>query len=51
MVWLVKQGIRCCFSGVRHPQTQGEVERFHGSLGAGAQQGVRRTVANAKLAG
>jgi transposase InsO family protein len=32
MVWLMKQGIRCHFSGVRHPQTQGKVERFHGSL-------------------
>jgi transposase InsO family protein len=32
MVWLMKQGVRCCFSGVRHPQTQGKVERFHGSL-------------------
>jgi transposase InsO family protein len=32
MVWLMKQGIRCWFSGYRHPQTQGKVERFHGSL-------------------
>jgi transposase InsO family protein len=32
MVWLMRQGIRCYFSGVRHPQTQGKVERFHGSL-------------------
>jgi transposase InsO family protein len=32
MVWLMKQGIRCGFSGYRHPQTQGKVERFHGSL-------------------
>jgi hypothetical protein len=32
MVWLMKQGVRCHFSGVRHPQTQGKVERFHGSL-------------------
>ncbi|MGA2891202.1 MAG: IS481 family transposase [Terracidiphilus sp.] len=32
MVWLMKQGVSCCFSGVRHPQTQGKVERFHGSL-------------------
>ena len=31
-VWLMRQGIRCCFSGVRHPQTQGKVERFHGAL-------------------
>ena len=32
MVWLMKQGVRCCFSGLRHPQTQGKVERLHGSL-------------------
>jgi transposase InsO family protein len=32
MVWLMQQGIRCYFSGVRHPQTQGKVERFHESL-------------------
>jgi transposase InsO family protein len=32
MVWLMRQGVRCYFSGVRHPQTQGKVERFHGSL-------------------
>ena len=43
MVWLMKQGVRCHFSGVRHPQTQGKVERFHGSLErarsrAGAEQ-------------
>ena len=31
-VWLMKQGVRCCFSGIRHPQTQGKVERFHGAL-------------------
>ena len=31
-VWMMKQGIRCLFSGVRHPQTQGKVERFHGAL-------------------
>ena len=33
-VWLMKQGIQLHFSGYRHPQTQGKVERFHGSLGA-----------------
>jgi len=32
MMWLMLQGIRCYFSAVRHPQTQGKVERFHGSL-------------------
>lgn len=31
-LWLMRQGIRLCFSAVRHPQTQGKVERFHGSL-------------------
>lgn len=31
-VWLMKLGIRLYFSGVRHPQTQGKVERFHGAL-------------------
>ncbi len=31
-VWLMKQGVGVLFSGVRHPQTQGKVERFHGAL-------------------
>jgi transposase InsO family protein len=31
-VWLMRQGIQLCWSGIRHPQTQGKVERFHGSL-------------------
>jgi transposase InsO family protein len=31
-VWLCRQGIQLYFSGVRHPQTQGKVERFHGAL-------------------
>ena len=31
-VWMMRQGIRLCWSGIRHPQTQGKVERFHGSL-------------------
>jgi transposase InsO family protein len=31
-LWLMRQGIRLCFAGIRHPQTQGKVERFHGSL-------------------
>jgi transposase InsO family protein len=30
--WLMKQGIELHWSGYRHPQTQGKVERFHGSL-------------------
>ena len=33
-VWLMKQGIRLHFSGYRHPQTQGKVERFHGAMAA-----------------
>jgi len=31
-IWLMKQGIRCWYSGIRHPQTQGKVERMHGAL-------------------
>ncbi len=31
-VKLIKQGIRLRYSGVRHPQTQGKVERFHRTL-------------------
>ena len=31
-LWLMRQGIRLHWSGFRHPQTQGKVERFHGSL-------------------
>lgn len=30
---LIDQGIRLYFSGFRHPQTQGKVERFHRTLG------------------
>ena len=31
-VWMMRAGIRLYFSRYRHPQTQGKVERFHGSL-------------------
>ena len=31
-VWLMQQGIVLRFSGIRHPQTQGKVERLHGSM-------------------
>lgn len=31
-LWLMRQGISLHYSGVGHPQTQGKVERFHGSL-------------------
>lgn len=33
-VWLMDQDIGLLFSGYRHPQTQGKVERFHRSLTA-----------------
>ena len=31
-IWLIKQDIQLRFSGIRHPQTQGKVERLHGTL-------------------
>jgi len=31
-VWLMEQGIRLHYGQVRHPQTQGKVERFHRTL-------------------
>jgi len=31
-LWMMRQGIQLCWSGIGHPQTQGKVERFHGSL-------------------
>lgn len=37
-VWIMKQGIQMHFSGYRHPQTQGKVERFHGALSAAMQR-------------
>ena len=39
-LWLMRQGIQLHWSGIRHPQTQGKVERFHGSL----QRAVDRRV-------
>jgi len=33
-VWLMRQGIGLHLSGYRHPQTQGKVERSHGSMEA-----------------
>ena len=33
-VWLMEQDIQLLFSGYRHPQTQGKVERWHRSLTA-----------------
>ena len=45
-LWLIRQGIQLRWGRIRHPQTQGKVERFHGSLqraldrrGPGAQDG------------
>ena len=37
-VWLMKQGIVMHFSGYRHPQTQGKVERFHRTLAAATER-------------
>ena len=31
-LWMMRQGVRLLWSGIGHPQTQGKVERFHGSL-------------------
>ncbi len=31
-LWLMRQGMGLHWSRVRHPQTQGKVERFHGEL-------------------
>jgi transposase InsO family protein len=37
-VGLIAQGIDLIYSGVRHPQTQGKVERFHRTLGERLRQ-------------
>jgi len=37
-VWILRQGVRISFSGIRHPQTQGKVERMHGAL----QRAIRK---------
>lgn len=31
-LWLMRRGVRLYWSGIRHPQTPGKVERFHGSM-------------------
>jgi transposase InsO family protein len=41
-VWIMRQGVRLWFSGIRHPQTQGKVERMHGAL----KQAARKRGAN-----
>lgn len=44
-VSLIAQGIDLIYSGVRHPQTQGKVERFHRTLGERLRQwGVPATL-------
>jgi Integrase core domain len=37
-VWIMQQGVRIYLSGVRHPETQGKVERMHESL----QKAIRK---------
>jgi transposase InsO family protein len=41
-IWILRQGIRVVFSGLRHPQTQGKVERMHGAL----QRAIRKRKAD-----
>ena len=41
-VWILRQGIRIAFSGFRHPQTQGKVERMHGALQRAASKRRRQ---------
>jgi transposase InsO family protein len=46
-VFLLKQGIQLLHGAVRHPQTQGKVERFHRTLGERLRwHGVPRTLAD-----
>jgi transposase InsO family protein len=45
-VWLMKQGIQCLFSGIRHPQTQGKVERFHLALEMARRRRLRENEMN-----
>jgi transposase InsO family protein len=41
-VWVMRRGIRLYLSGYRHPQTQGKVERFNGSLERAMRKRPRR---------
>lgn len=41
-IWILRQGVRVLYSAFRHPQTQGKVERMHGSL----QRAIRRRKAD-----
>lgn len=50
-VFLLKQGIQLLYGAVRHPQTQGKVERFHRTLGERLRwHGVPRTLADFAVA-
>lgn len=50
-VWLIKQGIDLIFSGLRHPQTQGKIERFHRTLKHSLQHhGQPQTLAESERA-
>jgi hypothetical protein len=45
-IWFIKQGIKLRYSGVHHPQTQGKVERLHGTLKQRtAHRGLPQTMA------
>jgi transposase InsO family protein len=48
-VWIMRQGIHLHFSGYRHPQTQGKVERFHGALGAAMKRRVLPAIQERQL--
>jgi transposase InsO family protein len=41
-VWLMRNGIRLHLSGLRHPQTQGKVERLNGSMEAAMRRRPKR---------
>lgn len=45
-VAMIRQGIELIYAAIRHPQTQGKVERFHGTLERSLQhRGLPHTVA------
>jgi transposase InsO family protein len=41
-VWLMRHGVRLYLSGLRHPQTQGKVERLNGALEAAMKKRPKR---------
>ncbi|HQO33297.1 MAG TPA: IS481 family transposase [bacterium] len=50
-VRLIQQGIRISLSGIKHPQTQGKVERFHRTLKAAMKhRGLPETLLQWKVA-